>query len=44
MVPLFVVAIAVSSGTTTFMVSHQDVDLYPFFEARQSLLYYLGQR
>jgi hypothetical protein len=44
MVPLFVVAIAVSSGTTTFMVSHQDVDLYPFFEARQSLLYYFGQR
>lgn len=41
MLPLGLVAVAVGAATTTFLVTHRDVDFFPYFELRQRVLSYL---
>lgn len=38
MLPAMLAAIAIGAGSTTWLVSHQPVDYYPYFELRKEIL------
>jgi hypothetical protein len=42
LLPVFMAVIAIGAGSTTWLVSHQELDFYPFFELRQEVVQYLS--